>query len=74
MSFLVIVPSDFVKVDIDAICGPIQWNINDLKRLEENQMYREFNEWLHKAGTLELEKNIVEIKIIEDRELYVKYE
>ena len=74
MSFIVIAPSDFTKVDIDAFCNPIQWNINDLKNLENNQMYNELNEWLHNANALEPERRVVEIKLVEDRELYVKYE
>ena len=72
--FIVIAPSDFEKVDIDSFIGPISWTISDLNHLEVNQTYSDVNEWLHNAGVLEPERNVIEIKLIEDRELYVKYE
>lgn len=73
-SFIVIAPSDFERVDIDSFVGPIGWTLSDLRQLEENQQYNALNEWLHNAGTLEAERNVIEIKLVEDRELYVKYE
>ena len=73
-SFIVIAPSDFERVDIDGFVGPIGWTVSDLRQLEENQQYSALNEWLHNAGTLDTERNVVEIKLVEDRELYVKYE
>ena len=72
--FIVIAPSDFEKVDIDSFIGPIGWTINELNHLEANQTYSDVNEWLHNAGTLAPERNVIEIKLIEDRDLYVKYE
>ena len=72
--FIVIAPSDYTKVNIDEFCNPIGWNIGDLKKLEESQWYNDVNEFLHNAGALDPEKNVVGIKLVEDRELYVKYE
>ena len=72
--FIVIAPSDYTKVNIDEFCNPIQWSIGDLKKLEEDQSYRDVNEFLHNAGVLSEDKNVAGIKLVEDRELYVKYE
>lgn len=72
--FIVIAPSDYIAVDIDEFCYPIGWNIGDLKKLEESQYYNDVNEFLHTAGVLDPDKNVAGIKLVEDRELYVKYE
>lgn len=72
--FMVIAPSDYTKVNIDDFCNPISWGIGDLKTLEERQNYNDVNELLHNVGSLEENKHVTGIKLIEDRELYIKYE
>lgn len=60
--FIVIAPSDYKRIDID------EW-------VEDNQQYHELNEVMANAGVMpEGVEGVTGLKLVEDRELYVKFD
>ena len=72
--FMVIAPSDYDLMDINAVINATQFSIVELKRLEETQSYGDFTEML-KAHMLipEGKEGIVATKLVEDRDFYIKF-
>ena len=72
--FMVIAPSDYALMDINAVINATQFSIGELKRLEESQSYGDFTEML-KAHMLipEGKEGIVATKLVEDRDFYIKF-
>ena len=72
--FIVIVPSDYTQMDINAVIAATQYTINELKRLEESQYYIDFVEMLKNNGLIpEGKEGIVATKLVEDRDFYIKF-
>ena len=72
--FMVIAPSDYALMDINAVINATQFSIGELKRLEDTQSYGDFIEML-KAHMLipEGKEGIVATKLVEDRDFYIKF-
>ena len=72
--FMVIAPSDYDLMDINAVINATQFSIVELKRLEDTQSYGDFTEML-KAHMLipEGKEGIVATKLVEDRDFYIKF-
>ena len=72
--FMVIAPSDYDLVDINAVINATQYSINELKRLEESQSYGDFVEMLRAHELIpEGKEGIASTKLVEDRDLYIKF-
>lgn len=72
--FMVIVPSDYTQMDINAVIAATQYTINELKRLEESQYYIDFIEMLKNNCLIpEGKEGIVATKLVEDRDFYIKF-
>ena len=71
---MVIAPSDYDLMDINAVINATQFSIVELKRLEETQSYGDFTEML-KAHMLipEGKEGIVATRLVEDRDFYIKF-
>ena len=73
--FIVIAPSDYVRMDIDELVNSIGWDLGQLKMAEENQYYNDLNEAMVNAGVMpDGKEGVTGIKLVEDRELYVKFD
>lgn len=73
--FIVIAPSDYTRMDIDEFVNSIGWNLDQLKIVEESQQYSDINEAMVNAGVMpQGVEGITGIKLVEDKELYVKFD
>lgn len=73
--FIVIAPSDYIRMDIDELVNSIGWVLDQLKWVEDSQQYYELNEAMVNAGVMPAGvEGVTGIKLIEDRELYVKFD
>ena len=73
--FIVIAPSDYTEVDIDSIVNATGFMLAQLKDLEESQQYSELTEKLKEAGMIPENTEVVTgLKLIEDKELYLKFD
>ena len=72
--FIVIAPSDYVPFSLDTVIQATGYSISEVRRLEESQYFTDFNDLLRQAGVLpEGSEGVVAIKLVEDRDLYLKF-
>lgn len=71
--FIVIVPSDFVEVNLDAFCGATGFSIGALEQISLDNNYTAINESASSAGILPEGYAIHEFKIINGNQFWVKY-
>ena len=72
--FIVIVPADYVPMSLDTVVQVTGYGISEIRRLEESQYFTDFNDLLRQAGVLpEGSEGVVAIKLVEDRDLYLKF-
>ena len=72
--FIVIAPADYELVDLNQIINATQYSLEEIKRLEEHQRYGDFVELLIKNGAFpEGKEGIAGVKLVEDRDFYIKY-
>ena len=72
--FVVIAPNDYTPFSLGTVVQATGYGINEIKRLEESQYFTDFNDLLRQAGVLpEGIEGVVAIKLVEDRDLYLKF-
>lgn len=72
--FVLIAPSDYTLVDVNQVSLLTQYGLGDLKRLEEMQNYGDFTQLMFDNGLMpEGTEGIVSLRLIEDRDLYIKF-
>lgn len=71
---MVIAPSDYDLVDMNQVLAVTGYSIEELRRLEQNQQYGDFTDMLRNAGLIpEGKEGIDGVKMVEDRDFYIKY-
>ena len=72
--FMFIAPSDYTKVDLDAVCSATGMGLSELGRFIDGNSYdTDTLEKLRNAGVTPEGKELHEFKLINDSELWAKF-